>query len=307
VWGSSTGVEALAVEPPGRTEFWVADRGSDRLLGLDRDLFITESITMRAPTRLAPAPGGGVFVANAAEGWPGGAHVLRYMCPGADVRWERSIGPLVDLQSDGRDAVLVEAQRAGEARCTVLSVGPAGVLRRVVAGDVLCAARRAESFLVGFESGLLQLWAGDATYPLAEVDVGGSVTDIALARDAGWWILSRRAGAGTQLALLDAALATRWARTTIAGAVAVIPGAGAQAWCATGERGPLRRYGPGGDAELEVESILMTLDRGVALSDGGLLWLAPGALLRLDAEGLVRPGQGGFGFLADVIEARLDP
>jgi len=301
-WGRATG--PAHARQLGPTSFWAADRGRDRLLGLDRDLFPTELVTLRAPTRLAAAPRGGVYVVNASDGRPGGAHGLRYILPGAEVLWERALGPVLDLQSDGIQGALVEALPAGEGLARVLAVNPRGEMRPLVVGDVLSVARVGEQFLVGFESGLLQLWTSEGLAPVAEFDAGGAVADVAPAGGAGWWVLSHCAERGTRLSLHDRSLGMRWSRNTHSSALRLVPGPGPVVWCvADSDRPVVSRFGVSGAVELQVEPLVAVLDRGFALSDGGLLWVAPGVLLRLDSEGLVRPGQGGFGFLVDVIQA----
>ena len=43
----------------------------------------------------------------------------------------------------------------------------------------------------------------------------------------------------------------------------------------------------------------LALDRTLAWIDGGVLISSPGAILHLDANGNLAPGQGGFSWLSD--------
>ena len=88
---------------------WATDRAANRLVGLDRDLFVVHEITIRSPVEVEPAPGGGAWVLSAVEGDPLGRHRLVRIAPDGESLAEAHFGVAVDLTChDGREAVVVE-------------------------------------------------------------------------------------------------------------------------------------------------------------------------------------------------------
>jgi hypothetical protein len=102
--------------------------------------------------------------------------------------------------------------------------------------------------------------------------------------------------------LLDSNLDVRWIAT---------PGIHAEhlgaveseerVWLADTVQPKVVRLGPGGVIELVRDNLpLPGLDRSLAWRNGGVLLVAPGALVHVTANGGLAPGQGGFAFLTDI-------
>ena len=129
----------------------------------------------------------------------------------------------------------------------------------------------------------------------------------------GWWCLDVTQGG--RLVRLGPDLSERWSVAVAIQPLHLVPVPGEErVWLASATQPHARRYGPGGQLELDLEDLpLSGLDRGLAWgvrpaspgrrgprASGGVLLVAPGALLHLDAAGQLAPGQGGFDYLVDV-------
>ena len=288
---------ASATPPgPGRTVCWVADRDGGRVVGMDRELFVTGEHAVPWPVELEAAAGGALWVARAAEADPRGEHrILRIERDGARSR-ELVLGPVLDLSATPDGGALVVEDRPGAggrvlrfARDTALlwSVPCAGA--RSAAGD--------ERVLVGTAEGELVLLHGGTGERRTSTRLEGEVADVGRAERAGWFALEL----GGRVLRLDPSLRVEWAASAGLDArhLAVEPG-GRRAWLASFSQATARRFGARGALELEVELPLLGLDRVEALEGGGAWIAAPGALFEVDGEGELRRSQGGFDFLVDV-------
>jgi len=142
--------------------------------------------------------------------------------------------------------------------------------------------------------------------------LGGPVRDLAPGpRPGTWWVLhgSERA----RLALLDEAGpldeadpgdgdAGGWEVETGLDARRLAPVPEEErVWLFDHARPWARRFGPSGRLERERGDLpLRGFVDAVTERGGGVTLAAPGGLLRLDESGALRPGQGGFGFLAAI-------
>ncbi|TDJ70862.1 MAG: hypothetical protein E2O39_09340 [Planctomycetota bacterium] len=287
---------------------WATDRGGNRLVGLDRELFVVREITVRAPVEVEPAPGGGAWVLSAVEGDPLGAHRLIRIAPDGEALAEASFGVAVDLAShEGREVVVVEWGLDSGAPDRAVLVDEHGVATTIVElPGVTCAAARDGVVLLGGIGG--EVWLHElrsGSKPLAHAALGGEITDVAPGPRRGtWWALDA-AGEG-RLLFLEGDLRTGWQVTTHMQAIHLVPVPGREAvWLADTTEPFARRYGAAGTIEIERADLpLAGLDRGVAFADGAVLLAAPGAVLHLDAQGADAPGQGGFAFLVDLAWTR---
>jgi hypothetical protein len=286
---------------PGPPVTWVADRDADAVIGLDAELFVSRRFELESPVELAVRSDRSVWALSARDGHPLGAHDL--VLHSADGRREAvaTFGPVFDLDLLGDDALVVE--HSGE-HGRVVRVGAARPATNLLElPTATCAAGAGERLLVGTTDG--EVWLVDATTlpvtVVAKRAVGGPLGDVAVGPTPGsWWTLGL-GGAG-RLCLLDPDLTPRWMVAPGVHALHLAPVRGAErVWLADTTEPFARRFGAHGAIELDVADLpLAGLDRAVALADGGLLLAAPGAVLRLDADGAVAPGQGGFDFLVDI-------
>lgn len=298
---------------------WVADRDAGELVGMDADHFVVARLGLRAPVRLATAPGG-VWVAAAVEGSPIGRHALERV--GGDGRLRAvagagNLGPVMDLEAapSGR-ALFVELGLLGKPT-RILSVGggqplpagpkePGGVLEVAQHSGALSVLGELaktpsgleEQVLVGDELGHLCRYSlsGDK---LAEVVLGGQLGDLA-AGPSGEVLALDLANGGRVLCLSDG-LELLWEAPVglATEGLAMVPGE-LRYWAVDTTEPLARRFGPGGTLELEV--LLPSSDASSirALADGGALITVPGALLHVDPLGAIAPGQGGFDYLTDI-------
>ncbi len=290
--------------PAGGAVFWACDRDAGRLVGLDQDLFETTSLQARAPLFVEACRAGGVWFSDAIEATPLSVQRLQRLSAQGEVVFGVDVGPLLDLATiDGGDAVAIELAPWGAAR--VLQVTQAGEFLDLFSHpQAVCVAGKGARIALGTSDGsLVLLEAGvRGQSALSEVALQGSLVDIAPSDD-GWWVLDASGGvSGSRLLRLDERLQTLWQVFTSTAALSLVcDRARERVWLADTSQSSLRRFGPSGLLELAlVELPASGLDRGSALRDGGVLLVAPGALLRFNADGQSVPGQGGFDFLVDV-------
>jgi hypothetical protein len=135
---------------------------------------------------------------------------------------------------------------------------------------------------------------------IVEIQLGGTIGDVAAGPTAGSvWALDVQ-GTG-RLFLLDEKLAIRWAAGVGFSArhLGAVPGE-ERVWIADTSSPRVVRIGASGVTEIDRGNLpLQGLDRVLAWTQGGALVLAPGAIMRLDAQGQIAPGQGGFAWLSD--------
>jgi hypothetical protein len=299
-------MSAIGGEPP-RTaaRYWAADRDARRVVGLDENLFVVASLPADWPVRLEARGDGGLWVARAASGDPTGPHVLERWSSAGAVLASVPLGPLYDLACiDGGEALAVAGTATGT-RDALIAAGD-GTWRACDApADVLSVAGRGGQWLLGTESGALELRdVLDPTLVLAQRQLGGIVSDVAPGpRRGSWWALDASGSPShRRIVFLEPDLTTSWERVVGLAAHSLAPVPGEERVWVVDATAPLaRRFGPGGTLEIAgAQLALAGAERARALAGGGALFPAAGALLRLDAQGIAAPGQGGFDFLVDV-------
>lgn len=313
---------AVAPRAPAPVAWWIADRDAHQLVGLDRDLHVAARCALRWPVMLAARTDGGVWVARALEGGPRGAHALecldalgrsrarfelpapRALCaPGGEGAWMLIDAPPEPPLQPEQPESLEQPEPAHLLRIE-LEAGP----RRLAsfAGARHLCARSSGELVLGADDG--RLWLTDLAGGVrAERQLEGGLAALAPGPRAGQcWALQRAPDA--RLWLLGAALEPLGVlRTGLAGGCLAAEPGSERVWVADARRRHVRRFGAAGRLELDWTDVpLAGLRVGAALRDehapggGGALWLAPGALLRVDARGTLAPGQGGFGHAHDL-------
>lgn len=290
--------------PPGPARYWVTDRDAQSVIALDRNLFVVSTVFLEHPLELRARSDGGLWVACATSAGPTAPHVLRRLDAAGVTASESAIGPLFDLDClDGDRALLVEARPGGGREVALITDG----LRRSVAAAPMpsCVTGRDAEILAGSEHGVLTLHsAHDPGGVLATRSVGGVLADLAPGpQPRTWWVLDASGGSGGgRILLVDFALATIWERQAGLSALHLAPVPNTErVWIADVNVPVARRLGPQGAIEIAAAPLSMPgADRGLARSDGGVLFVTPGAILHLDAQGASAPGQGGFDFLIEI-------
>jgi hypothetical protein len=292
---------APAARAPGRVCWWVADRDAHQLVGLDRDLHVAQRRELRWPLLLAARADGGVWVARALEGGPHGAHELVRFDALAQPH-ERYELPAVRAlcAADGARAWVLSDAGADSAQLLQVELGRVPLPIARFAGARLLCARSAAELAIG--SGAGRLWLVDATGRIrAERCLDGALAALAPGPSADQcWALERAPDA--RLWLLGARLESlRVQRTGLDGGRLASESGAPRVWVADARRRHARRFGAASGLELDWTDVpLAGLMAGAAERGGGALWLAPGALLRVDARAGLVPGQGGFGHAHDL-------
>lgn len=279
---------------------WATDRDGDRVLGLGPDLLLQRALDLPAPTEIEARRDGGAWVLSAEGGGPLGPHRLLRLDAQATPLASTGIGAPLDLAAvDGEDALVTELAAGGLGRLSrVTADGSTQVL--VEEPGLACAAGRGSQALAGTSGGEVLLIALPGGAVLARRALGGPIGDVAPGPGAGeWWALD--VGGQPRLHLLAADLAPKWSASSGLRALHLVEVPGEErVWLADTTESRLRRYGPGGVLEIDRYDLRLSgLDRGTSWIGGGLLCVAPGALLHLDVQGRPAPGQGGFRFLVD--------
>ncbi|MBK7874373.1 MAG: hypothetical protein IPJ77_01215 [Planctomycetes bacterium] len=284
---------------------WVADRDAHRVLGLDGDLLRVRELQLGWPLAVAARTDGGLWVLRSGNGTPSfGARLTSVDPAGALVNetWLENSETLELIE--GRDALVIELGGAGKGRDRVWRFAPDGVGRILAEGErfnALCASRG--TVVLGTSDGVLVRVAADGTRKeLARVVTDRSFGALAAGPHPGS-IFALDTGPGRRLELRGDDLGVVWsvALGFDARHVGVVPGA-ERAWVSDVNGARARRYGPGGALELECALPLHGSDHALAFGDGAL-FAAPGAVLRVDAQGRLRPGQGGFAWLSGLARA----
>jgi hypothetical protein len=263
---------------------WAADRDAGLVYGLDEDLILAARVPLAAPLDLARTLDGRLFVLR------GGGFLDELDGRGALLR-ELEVGTCIDLETHGECALLVQLP------ARALALGAQGAPRVLAESQGLCCiAGSLDSVLLGTQDGRVLRVALDGSGPLAEVELGGSIVDLAPASEAGGGFALD--GPGQRLLRLDPEFGLRWeARLDIEARHLCV--SGEHVWLADTQSPRVLRYGPDGRRELDRKLLpLLGLDRVLSWRDGAVLLAAPGAILQLDARGHLAPGQGGFNFLA---------
>lgn len=292
---------------PKPVRYWAADRDAHRVSGLDAQLVVRRTLDCGWPREVAARADGGVWVLRSGGPTSILGDRLDSFTPAGDLENEMSLGAATSLALCAEhDALVVEIDDTPQAAERVWRVAPDGT------GTVLYAA----DGLACVASAGREVWLGWRTGRLARIASDGSGRVIAKAdHDAEWGALAPGPSPGMlyaldlraprRLCLLSKELELR--RETLLGfdarALAPIVANGAATggvWIADTSGARVRRYGPAGLLDFEVPVALFGPDRPLALPDGGALFAAPGAILRLDANGAPLPGQGGFSWLSDL-------
>jgi hypothetical protein len=289
----------------GPIRFFAADRDAGQISALDADLIEVRRFAAPFAVELEPRSDGRLWVVAASALGPLGPHWLRRYDPHGALEFEAPVGSLYDLACLDGDWALLVTQRPDGLREASATSG-AGAAQTLAVGAALSTiAGRAGGALVGSHDGWLRSYRVWPTPALAhERDFGGVIADVAPGPERGSFYVLDVAGAPSQrrLALVNASLATVWVRALGCSALhlAVTPDA-QRVWVADGGGRFARRFGVGGVLEISFAALPAAgCERGVAEAQGGAVFAAPGALVRLAADGAVLPGQGGFDFLVDV-------
>jgi len=291
---------------PGPVAVWVADRDGHQVVGLDARAFVALRVPIRFPVDLEPRADGGLWVVSAPAGHPLTPHRLGRLDRAGCLRAAAELGTFLDLATlDGGDALVVDRDGTGRARLRRVRADGADEVLAYPA-QARCTAGAGGRVLVGTDRGWLVLF--DLERPRAGAVRrrwgGGTVEDVAPAPEGGWWVLTTNAAAPRERRVLRLDDELRTLREVPLGArnvrLAPVPGA-ERVWLVDLERPLAWLLGPHGRVQVgEVALAHAGLERAAATRDGGLFVVAPGAVMRLDARGRRRPGQGGFEFLVDV-------
>jgi hypothetical protein len=194
---------------------------------------------------------------------------------------------------DGGELLVVDAL-AGVRRVALFDADGRLIAERPVQA-ASCVATRPGRVLVGTSDG--QLFSTDAGLSVQRRRaLAAAILDVEPAAD-GWFVLEDTALG--RLLRLDDDLAVHWsvALDRRSDHLCVVQGASAVWAVGTGAR----LFGDDGAAQAQpAEFPMRTVQASVAWRNGGLLAVAPGAVLHLDRHGRLAPGQGGFDFLVDL-------
>jgi len=312
---SSRAAQPASFDPVPRVSYWAADRDGDHVFGLDAELLLRTKKRVQRPLRVAGRVDGGAWILHA-MGSRTEPHGLLRIDEWGVTQAATSLAESLDLVTwRGRDALVIERGTGAGGVDRVLRFAAGGRETRLFEGPGLrCLGVQGERLLVGDAQGGVTVLLPDKgearprVVPCGEAAVASLVAVSATDRDAGWWLLLDDF-AGT-LARLGPDLRPLWStatRVNASGLVASLTGDGV--WLADETRPVVCRYGERGRLRFQRDVSLAGLARGVALAEGGVLFTAPGALLRFDEHGQAQPGQGGFQFLVDVtaVPARAEP
>ncbi|MEO6709820.1 MAG: hypothetical protein ABI054_07615 [Planctomycetota bacterium] len=298
-WARARGASAPAASA--RVAAWVSDRDADRVIGLDRNLLVVRSVAVRAPIEVEARADGGVWVLSSTHADPLGRHQLLRLAADGQVVAHAQLASIFDLCSDEfGHAGVVDFDPSGET-VHVFDAAASPIWLRAWPG-ALCIAVQGQRVLVGTMAGELALF--DMTTPASaplRLAWGGAISDVAPGPTFGsWWALDSHGSC--RLALLDPGLVVIWSRSVGLHVQHLAPEKGVErVWIADTTQPHVRRFGPGGVLEIDrADMPLGGLDRAATTGVGSALFTAPGALLRLDAQGQNSPGQAGFDFLVDV-------
>jgi hypothetical protein len=287
---------------PGPVALWVADRDGHEITGLDAELFLAARVPIRFPVELEARADGGLWVVSAPAGHPLTFHRLARLDRAGCLRARAELGVLVDLAVlEGGDALVVDRDGTGRERVRRVADDGRGIVLAWPLGAA-CVAGAGGRVAVGTDRGWVAVYdlARPREGPVERRWRGGALRDLAPAPGGGWWALVGEAE--RRVLRLDARLEVVWSAACglRAEQLAPVPG-GERVWLVDADRPRARLFGPGGRLELEPAALALAGPGGcVAEPGGGLLVVAPGAVMRLDARGDRRPGQGGFDYLVDL-------
>ena len=286
----------LGPAPAGAPAVWVADRDASLVRGLDGDLIDSRSHALGWPLAVAARADGGLWVArsgNATNDF--GARLLDFSARGA-VLGELWLEGLADLDAlaDGR-ALCLERMGDGAGRLWRVDAQatPRLLLQSAGLSHVRACGRLA--WCGGDDGRLLQVDVEDGSV-LAVACLPAPVLGLRGSLDGGAWVAL--GGATPILVRLDARMA-RMGQSDLEAPIAfdVLPESGGP-WTLERSGAVLRARTRDGRPRLEVDLAILPQARHVlALPDGGALVASPGGIVRFDAHGAQRPGQGGFAWI----------
>lgn len=294
--------------PPVRT--WAADRDAHRVYGLDADLVVQRVVDAGWPLAVEARDDGGLWVLR--SGGPSstfGARLTSFDAAGAEEN-ETYLHSANELALHGGRAALVIDHGAAQGRDRLWSFEPDGTGTVLLEdAQLACAVSAGRDVLVAWSTGLVARVAPDGSGKrLAERVHTAAWSALAFEpapSGADGAIFALDASGARRLCALAPDLALKWSVTLgiDARSLAVVPRE-ERVWVADSAGARVRRYGPGGQLDFERNVPVFAPDRPLALPGGGALFAAPGAIVRLDAQGRVRAGQGGFTWLSDLARAR---
>jgi hypothetical protein len=289
--------------PPGPVAVWTADRDAHRVFGLDADLILARRIVADWPLEVEATHDGGLWVLRSDDGQAGSTSRLDRLGPDGSLITELFLENTIALSVLDEDQALVLERVNNSVRLS--RVRTEGSLFPLLdRPDLACVSGSRAGILAGTSTGtVLRIDPGTGTL-LAQIQLDGTIGDIVPGpRSGSSWALDTQ-GTG-RLFLLDEALAIRWAAGVgFAGRhLGAVPGE-ERVWIADTGSQRVRRFGANGVVEIDRQNLPgIAFDRTLAWS-GGALVLTPGAILRLDHDGMVVTGQGGFAWLSDAARAR---
>ena len=290
----------------GQVSLWLADAGLGRgpeggaLVGLDRAGFVVRVLRLPMPLAVA-SRAGRLWVSCALRGTRRGPWGLLELGPWGELLEQRSLLSGARFALDGEGEPWILSPGPGMQRLE----GPDG--RVVLTGEqllgltgdgqgVALASRSGELFRVG-PTGIQQ----------AIVDA--SILGLSAGAHGLRWI-GRRLDGRAVLGTWDqptGVLSDRLGRVLLNGAsatdsVCLAAGPGPDLWIGSGARGELWRVAASGQLRVSSDCEEPPLK---LLGDGrGGVWVVlPGALARVDRQGRLAPGQGGFGNCRDLTQA----
>jgi hypothetical protein len=278
----------------GEIAYWAADRDASQLYGLDENLLLVRRAPLGWPLDLEQGAEGALVALRSGNAGTQFGQRLCWLDAQAQVQHEIYIEKALDLAvQQGRAALLVEERVEAPSNRRLLRINSEGqlfVLGEGPAWSCICAWR--DQVVAGSSQGAIQILGGPA------VALNASIRDL-VAWGERLYALDG-AGAG-RLLCFDRQLTLLWSTDLGLNARHLALSSSGQVWIADTQLPWVRRYGPGGNLELERTDLpLLGLDRVLPCADGGALLCAPGAILRLSSTGQTLPGQGGFQFLSDL-------
>lgn len=255
--------------PLGAPAIWIADRDADRVVALDRDLFVLRTVSVPAPIAIAVA---------------------------------RDAQSLCILSVPSRSA-------SGDRRLErICGDGTRSVVCDLDASFSTLAAPRADLVVVGSDAGRL-LWIDASAHVLREVRVAGKVRDLAAEEGSGSvWVLLHAAESslahGVQLACydVDGECVCDPLDASDAIAITTVPHERG-VWALEPSHQRLRHFDELGRAT-GVRRIGLASTGGIeavaGCADGVWLFASAGGVLARDAHGRVLAAQGGFDSITGV-------
>ncbi len=309
--GSRSDVHAPALPSPGPVAAWAVDRDAQELCGLDEDLVLARSVRIGRPLAVRACSDGGAWVLRSTSGGPSAP------CRLDRIRVDGSIAAEIDLGACGAMAALdsggvlvVEKKAASGGTDRLLRCDGRGEREIVLeAAELTCVMDSRTWLLAGTSRGeVLRSRSESGVASLERAILEGSVVDLAPGPTAeSAWVLFGEGG--TTIGLFGPDLTLRWSAPTGLRSAHLAPVEGEErVWIADVERPVVRRFGPTGVLELDRADLpLPGLDRVVPWARGDALLVTPGAILRVDRRGRMRPGQGGFDYLTDLARTPSAP